>query len=154
MKVLQIREELYRQGWPRRYLRWDERAAKIDHKNNTTGFIPWKRRHQIFSRPFLPVDLIISKGMEISFSNVLSGDRMFYGLAEMFLTSSYEPTHVRGRRMFVGPTILSEDFPFEKWLTIEDIGGYDYIIRGKNYWKMSYITLTYITELTIRESSE
>ena len=146
----QIKEELNYLGWPDRFLRWNKREARIDlnEDGDMNGFVPWKRKDRI-SQPeaFLPVDQVIYKGIEIAFSE----NYPIY--AERFV-GAYEPTYEGSGKIFEGSTVKSRGFPTLRWLTVEDVGLYDFIVLGKNYWKVPNRELTYITQIIIRFTHE
>ena len=153
MKGVRIREELCRQGWPRRYFRGDESAVRLDEKDQTPGFVPWYFWQRLFAREaFFPIEQLLTRGMGIYFIDTLHSEIFFNGYAERFV-STYEPTYVHGRKMFDGSTD-DKSLPLNEWLTVEDVGGYDFVVSGKHYWLVSHLILTYISQVKVRVSSE
>lgn len=138
-----MQEALLEAGWPSGFLRWDQRAARIDERNGKTVFVPWSRRRRLLnwfsqheSVKYLPVCRVIGPGVQIRFDPILARDRMFLGLVD--------PPQI-------GMDIASQ-FPFGQLLTVGRMQRFGFEAldpTSRILWMVSHVALTLLLEVSI-----
>ena len=141
MKTLTIREVILDElHWPRNFLSPSGDIVRIDtgkwRGERATGFNPFFRWQRLLnSDAFLPVEQVLPLGCLIQFNPRLSDNREFIGLVE--------------------PTV-DRSFPFGEWLGTHGAplnyrqDFYFGVSYTKSSWVCSYISLTFIHDVSIK----